>query len=155
VIGLPKVLVEQLSLEACGYASRLMRYMQKSPVFERGIFLDTLRYSFNNYRGIYWMRETIEENCPLCERLAEYYKVDHGRLKYFKCSTCSYFQVSEQAELKLSDAPKEWKDALSKRAQNPPEDHLMVLEIRRLKKSYENDVKELVTDYIPKSECCL
>lgn len=100
------------------------------------------------------MRETIREDCPLCDESAEYYKVDHGRLKYFKCSTCSYFQVSGQVERKLTDAPKEWKEALSERAQNTPEDHLMVLEIRS-KESSENDVKELVNDYIPKSECCL
>lgn len=97
------------------------------------------------------MRETTNQDCPLCSASANYYKVDYGRLKYFHCSECTYYQISDQAEANLANAPADWKESLSKRAQDTPENHLMVLSMA----SKAGSNKELLCPYLPKSECQL
>jgi hypothetical protein len=91
----------------------------------------------------------------LCGQAAEYYGVDHGRLKYYKCPTCKYYQISDHAERKLKDSPPSWKESLSAKAQNTPEEHLMVLAMGPLSDASKDSKQELLSDYIHKSECSL
>lgn len=97
------------------------------------------------------MTKTTIQDCPLCSGGAKYYKVDYGRLKYFHCPKCTYYQISDQAEANLENAPEDWKRSLSKRAQDTPETHLMVLSMG----SKSGSTKELLCPYVPKSECQL
>jgi ssDNA-binding Zn-finger/Zn-ribbon topoisomerase 1 len=94
------------------------------------------------------MSETTNQECPLCSVEAEYYKVDYGHFKYFHCPKCTYYQISDQAERKLENAPEDWKQSLSKKAQDTPEDRLMVLRV-------DGSTKDLESPYLPKSECSL
>lgn len=99
------------------------------------------------------MREIQKQECPLCGNSARYYKVDHGRLKYFECEKCTYFQISDHAERKLGGAPKAWKEAMSRKAQETPVDHLLVIGMSRVGNDNESRAQELISEYKPKSEC--
>lgn len=59
------------------------------------------------------MKEKFESSCPLCKAKSEYYYVDHGNVKYFKCINCKLFQISEHAERIISNAPSEYLLGLS------------------------------------------
>lgn len=75
------------------------------------------------------MKETIPQTCPLCAADAEYYPVDYGNLKYFKCSNCTYFQISTRAESVLEQTRQQWRGSYSEKAKQTPEDHLLVITV--------------------------
>lgn len=56
----------------------------------------------------------IIENCPLCNKAAKYYFVDHKNRKYFRCEYCKDFQLYIYAEKLLSETTKERKEEMSK-----------------------------------------
>lgn len=59
------------------------------------------------------MKEIIESPCPLCKSKSEYYFVDFGNIKYYKCDTCSLYQISLHAERLISSAPQDYLLSLS------------------------------------------
>jgi ssDNA-binding Zn-finger/Zn-ribbon topoisomerase 1 len=69
----------------------------------------------------------IKEKCPLCGIDSKYYEVDHGDKKYFKCDTCSKFQVSINAEEMLQAAPTSWKENTSKTSSPLSDDQLLLI----------------------------
>ena len=73
------------------------------------------------------MKEIVSLNCPLCGHAAEYRGADYGRRKTFTCPNCTYFQISEQAERKVAEAPQQWRDDLSNKAKSSPEDQILVI----------------------------
>jgi hypothetical protein len=75
------------------------------------------------------MKETTEQDCPLCSTPAEYHLVDYDKCKYFRCPKCGLFQVSLRAEKVLLQAPQQWRDSYAKKASEAPEDHALVIRV--------------------------
>ena len=75
------------------------------------------------------MKETIKQDCPLCGSPAEYYLVDYGKCKYFRCTKCDLFQISLRAEKVLAKAPQQWRDSYAQKATEAPEDHALVIRV--------------------------
>jgi hypothetical protein len=101
------------------------------------------------------MKKIVAKDCPLCVAKAEYYFVDSDNLKYFKCPSCTYFQISNQAEQVLNRAAQEWRDNCAEKARDTPTSNLLVIVVPPL--STESDVLSAVisAEYRPKSECSL
>ena len=97
------------------------------------------------------MTPTISENCPLCDREAVYYYVDYEERKYFKCLYCTKFQITRRAEAKLVEAPKQWKDQLSERAQHTPAEHLLVISVPPATVDGGRTTEAVTSEYLPKS----
>ncbi len=53
------------------------------------------------------MKPTISEKCPLCGTDAVFYYVDYEERKYFKCPSCTKFQITRRADSKLAEAPQQ------------------------------------------------
>lgn len=75
------------------------------------------------------MRETKEQNCPLCGSPAEYYLVDYGKRKYFKCPKCTLFQITLRAEKILQDGPQQWRDGYALAACQAPDGQALTLRV--------------------------
>jgi hypothetical protein len=54
-----------------------------------------------------------DQNCPLCESIANYKLVNYGRFKYFVCPKCSHFVITSATEQRLQ---KDWLDSISTQA---------------------------------------
>lgn len=101
------------------------------------------------------MRESEQKNCPLCSVAAEYYLVDHGNVKYFKCPSCNYFQVSLRAEKHVIGAPQWLRDRLLEQVKQTPEDYLLVIEYEASKNDSGEPEQSLRGRFLPKSELSL
>jgi len=75
------------------------------------------------------MKETTNQDCPLCSSPATYYLVDYDKCKYFSCPECGLFQISLRAENVLLQAPQQWRDGYAKKAQQAPDDHALVIRV--------------------------
>ena len=91
--------------------------------------------------------KTEPQTCPLCGAAAEFYRVDHGNRKYFKCPRCSKFQISLRAEDRLAEAPEQWRESFAGKARLTPPDHLLVILVPSPPAS-----EVIVGEYLPKSE---
>lgn len=98
------------------------------------------------------MRDTANQDCPLCSSAAEFYCVDAGNVKYFKCSNCSYFQVSRRAENYLKTAPERIRNSFSERAKQTPDDHLLVISVESSAKGTQEVSEAMSGKFVPKSE---
>ena len=75
------------------------------------------------------MRETTEQACPLCSSPAEYYLVDYGKRKYFKCPNCTQFQITLRAEKVLLDGPQQWRDGYALVAKQAPDEQAHTIQV--------------------------
>jgi hypothetical protein len=75
------------------------------------------------------MREAISQDCPLCSSPAEYYLVDYGKRKYFKCPKCTLFQITLRAEKILLDGPQQWRDGYALAAKQAPEGQALTIQV--------------------------
>jgi len=73
------------------------------------------------------MTNHIDQSCPLCGTSAEYYWVDSGNRKYFKCPQCTYFQLSKRAEEVLAEQTQERRDRYAREAPQAPAEHLLTI----------------------------
>jgi len=73
------------------------------------------------------MREIVKQQCPLCAEPAEYYLVDYGICKYYRCPKCGLFQITIKAEERLLKAPQAWRDNYAIMAQRAGEDKALVI----------------------------
>jgi hypothetical protein len=73
------------------------------------------------------MRETQKQNCPLCEKPAEFEFRDHRNRKHFWCNTCVEFQISRSAENRLASSVAEWRSQYSEKAKQSNEIHVWVI----------------------------
>ena len=55
------------------------------------------------------MKEKCAANCPLCGGESEFIYVDYNNRKYYKCNSCTLFQISINAERKIENLDKEMK----------------------------------------------
>ena len=62
------------------------------------------------------MSQNHNQNCPLCNRPAQYCFADYNKRKHFYCEHCTEFQITDTAEGKLHTAPQQWRDELSAKA---------------------------------------
>lgn len=90
--------------------------------------------------------ETIKAACPLCTNDAEYYDVDFGNRKYFKCPKCTKFQLGSCAEKWLSETSITNKKELSDKASSAPDEHLLTI-----LKSSPPSPSGIIADYVAKS----
>ena len=100
------------------------------------------------------MKEAVVQNCPLCATRAEYYLVDYGNLKYFKCSACTYFQISKQAERVLAQSPQQWRDNYAEKAKHTPSDCLLVIVVPLSSLEHTSSIA-VSGEFRSKSECSL
>ncbi|MEO9589373.1 MULTISPECIES: hypothetical protein [Marinobacter] len=98
------------------------------------------------------MRDTANQDCPLCSSVARFYGVDAGNVKYFKCPNCSYFQISNQAENYLKTAPARIRDSFSEQAKKTPEDHLLVIAVEPSANRAEEASEAMSGKFVPKSK---
>jgi predicted RNA-binding Zn-ribbon protein involved in translation (DUF1610 family) len=98
------------------------------------------------------MATTIFEKCPLCSSDAVFYFVDYEERKYFKCPSCSTFQITRRAEDRLRGAPTQWKEQLAARAQNTPAEHLLVISVPPATVEEGRSTEALSAEYLPKSQ---
>lgn len=64
------------------------------------------------------MKQRLKQNCPLCNRPAEYCLADYENRKHFFCEHCSEFLITDKAEGKLQAAPQAWRDQYSARSKS-------------------------------------
>jgi len=97
------------------------------------------------------MATFYKQACPLCATEAEYCLVDYGRRKYFNCSKCSYFQITERTEEILAESSQGRRDYYASEAPRAPKEHLLVIRmpdhVHRLESS-----DPLQATFVPKSE---
>lgn len=100
------------------------------------------------------MREIFTQDCPLCALKAEYYFIDYGNSKYFKCPFCTYFQITRHAEKNLCQSTQEWRDNCALKAKSTPLNYLLVITAPN---SSSSDILSAVisAEFRPKSECLL
>lgn len=70
---------------------------------------------------------TRAQDCPLCGNDAEYYLVDRQLRKHFLCGNCTQFQISVDAEARVTTAPSEWRSSLSTMAKAHPKGATLVI----------------------------
>ena len=75
------------------------------------------------------MKNELPQNCSPCAQGAHYVLVDYENRKYFRCERCGYYQISVRAEKRLSEAPQEWRDSYSLKAQSAPEGYILFIRI--------------------------
>lgn len=73
------------------------------------------------------MAQSQSQDCPLCSKPAEYRFADFENRKHFICSNCTEFQISINAEKRLSRSPAAWIVGLGQRAREHPEDSTLVI----------------------------
>ena len=95
------------------------------------------------------------QDCPLCNTAAEYYRVDYGNRKYFRCPTCTYFQISDRAEKLILDAPQKWRDSIMNKAINTPEEHLLVIIVPSSPEQTDSTKIKVTCDYELKTDLSL
>lgn len=98
------------------------------------------------------MATFYQQLCPLCGADAEYCWVDRHNRKFFKCPSCSYFQISRRAEAVLADLSKERKTSYAARAPQPPAEHMLVI---RMPPHQEHTIASsdvLHVAFVPKAE---
>jgi hypothetical protein len=98
------------------------------------------------------MRHEVAQNCPLCGTGAVYYFVDYQERKYFKCPSCTYFQITVRGEDRLRGAPQQWRDQLADQAKNTPPDHLLVISVPPPTQEGGRTTEALTGEYLPKKE---
>jgi hypothetical protein len=77
------------------------------------------------------MSDRQQQECPLCGMLAQYILKNRGRAKEYECSSCTYFQISMQAESRILMAgAQSWRDSYAEMARNTPDPEEYVLWIR-------------------------
>lgn len=91
------------------------------------------------------------QECPLCGAAAEYCWVDARNRKYFKCPSCTYFQISIRAEELLSERFNERRDAYALQAPRAPVDHMLVIRMPD-QDHRERSSDPLQATFVPKSE---
>ncbi len=75
------------------------------------------------------MNETHEQRCPLCDTQAVYYGVDANNLKYFNCTSCTYYLISWRAEERVIIAPFDKRQGLARMAQLAPEGQVLLISV--------------------------
>jgi len=77
------------------------------------------------------MINTVNQACPLCDEAAEYYEVDYGNRKYFKCPNCTLFQISRRAEEILREGDRQWRQEYAQMASRAAEGERLVIVVGR------------------------
>lgn len=90
------------------------------------------------------------QDCPLCSSSAEYCYVDAGNRKYFKCPTCTYFQISWRAEDLLLKKTQTFKSTLVEMAPQAPQGSLLTVLMRSATELEHEGALEVA--YVSKSE---
>lgn len=90
------------------------------------------------------MIEYVKQACPLCDHPAQYYLVDHGNRKYFRCPECKDFQVYINAEEMLNATPALWKENASRASRDSEHEKILYITFRIDPKSNE---KTLVGEF--------
>jgi hypothetical protein len=93
-----------------------------------------------------------KKECPLCKNEAEYYKVDSGNRKYYKCHNCRYFQISWRAEEQLAEMSDAYKETLARRSEQAPEGYLLAILMPGAQDREEDANASLVAKILPKTE---
>ena len=96
------------------------------------------------------MKQTIAQNCPLCESDAVFYFVDFDERKYFKCPKCTKFMITRRAESRLAEAPDGWREKLSKLPKQAAEGY--VLDIYVASPVSSEEAPYLASKYISKAD---
>jgi hypothetical protein len=97
------------------------------------------------------MPNYVAQDCPLCGRAAQFYWVDAGNRKYFRCATCTYFQISRRAEEILADASQQRRDDYAAQAPRAPDDQM--LDIRMPEAEFrKTSTDRLQATFVPKAE---
>jgi hypothetical protein len=65
------------------------------------------------------MKETHIQQCPLCLGEAQYRFVDADNRKYFRCPSCTEFQISVRAEERLASTP-QWRSDYAEMSRKHP-----------------------------------
>jgi hypothetical protein len=98
------------------------------------------------------VKPTLSQNCPLCGVGAVFYFVDYEERKYFKCSHCRRFLITRRAELKLTEAPANWREQLSERAKKAQEGYVLEISVPPAATDGSGRTTEVLTsEYLPKS----
>ena len=80
------------------------------------------------------MRDTHNQNCPLCSTPAEYQLIDYDKRKHFRCSTCVEFVITQRAEALLSKAIPQWREKYSAMAKKCEEGKILDIMIPSVQK---------------------
>ena len=73
------------------------------------------------------MQEMQKQNCPLCEKPAEFEYSDHKNRKYFWCKTCTEFEITIDAESYLASTEVELRSQYSEKAKQFNENSFLVI----------------------------
>lgn len=98
------------------------------------------------------MRETKEQSCPLCNSPAEYYLVDYGKRKYFKCPKCTLFQITLRAEKILQDGPQQWREGYALAASQAPDGQALTLRVPQHSQDIRDAIPAVSGIYADRSE---
>lgn len=97
------------------------------------------------------MATFFDQDCSLCDSPAEYCWVDSRNRKYFKCTSCGYFQISKRAEDILLGRYHERRAAYAALAKQAPEHHLLFVRMPSHEfRQHSND--ELEATYVQKAD---
>jgi ribosome-binding protein aMBF1 (putative translation factor) len=97
------------------------------------------------------MRDLIDQECPLCGTGASYYSVDYDRRKYFRCPKCTKYQITVRAEERVRAAPQQWRDQLSRQANQASADELLVIRMPTVSEQRESS-EGLHVSFVSKKE---
>lgn len=98
------------------------------------------------------MKETTNQDCPLCGSAAEYILVDYGNRKFFRCPRCGLYQVSLRAEKVLGRAPQPWRDGYAQKAAQCPAGHVLVILVPSPPRNTDHAHAALSGSYVPLSD---
>lgn len=98
------------------------------------------------------MRETTEQACPLCSTPAEYYLVDYGKRKYFKCPNCTLFQITLRAERILLEGPQQWRDGYALAAKQAPDGQALTIQVPSVQQNVGDPTPAVSAKYVLRSE---
>lgn len=73
--------------------------------------------------------DLIKTLCPICGSDSQYCMADHDNIKYFRCSTCTDFQITLRGEDLIKDKSREWKQALSESAKESVYEQVLIIDM--------------------------
>lgn len=96
------------------------------------------------------MTAYLEQDCPLCHRLATFSTLDRGHCKHFECSHCNEFIISRHAEAKLPQSLDEWKVKLAFIAKRSNGKKIILIKLNNYKAEAVEGEQVFITKLVPR-----
>ena len=73
------------------------------------------------------MKPLRDQQCPLCQRAAQFRFADFENQKHFYCVDCTEYRISTRAELRLAESIPEWRRQFAEKARQAKENTVWVI----------------------------